>query len=499
MRRLSKVGVPIALAALVFVVCGGLAAGVVASGENPVPYVNALSPVAVVTGGPDFTLTVDGVGFVEGSEVHWDGEARPTTFESTGRLTAQISAADIAADATVVVTVVNPSPGGGESPPVDFVVGPANPVPGIGGLSPSQAMVGDPAFSITVIGSDFVPGSTVLWNGEERATGFVNSLMLSASVRATDLVQAGTAYVSVVNPPPGGGQSVSAGVFTIVYPVPAVTSLDPASVWAGGPGFTLAVAGSRFMTSSVVQIAGIDVPTTFVSSERLDARVPAEAIAHSGAVNVRVFTPSPGGGLSVPVTLDVVDDSTPPVTSVEGLTGLWHRSATVFTLVATDVGRGVLGTFWRLDSVADFTPSTRVRVPAPRDHSFDGMHTVEYFSNDVVLNFEPYNHVDVGIDTRPPATAIAAASVKKGGLLRPRYRIDDVLSKRAQDAALRIVDAKGRAVARYDLGRPATRAWRTGTGLVITLPKGSYKMVVLAHDLAGNPQGSVKSARLVVN
>ena len=469
-----------------------------AEGDNPAPFINALSPSAAAIGGPDFTLTVDGSGFVPGSQVRWNGEPRPTTYLSAGQLTAQIPAAAIAEAHTASVTVDNPLPGGGESSPVLFAVQAPNPLPDVTGLSPAQAMVGDGAFGLTVIGSGFVPGSTVLWNGEDRTTGFINEYMLAATIRASDTLAVGTAFVSVLNPAPGGGQSASARVFTIVYPAPTLELLEPASVWAGSPAFTLAVTGSRFTPVSVVQWAGVDRPTVYVSPERLEAQIFAAEIAHPGTPTVRVFTPGPGGGLSAALPADVRADDVPPVTVVSGLKGVWHRATTKFTLMATDVGLGVEWTYYRLGQFGDLKDGPTVVVPAPKDHSNDGMHTVVFYSVDKVDNLEAPKSVQVGIDTRPPVTTVAAARVARGGTLRPKYRIDDISSPRALDARLIVATAAGKVVLRCDLGHPATRTWRTGGACRVTLPKGKYRMRVLAHDLAGNAQSGTRSGTLTV-
>jgi hypothetical protein len=80
---------------------------------NPVPVINQpLVPTSTIPGGPDFTLTVNGTGFVAGSVVNWKGSPRATQFVSGSQLTATISASDIATASTALVTVVNPSPGG---------------------------------------------------------------------------------------------------------------------------------------------------------------------------------------------------------------------------------------------------------------------------------------------------------------------------------------------------------------------------------------------------
>jgi IPT/TIG domain/FG-GAP repeat len=94
-----------------------------ANAANPVPYVSQpLVPDAVAPGGPGFTLTVNGTGFVSGSVVNWNDNARATHFVSEGQLTATILDTDIAKPGTASVTVVNPTPGGGTSRTVFFPV-----------------------------------------------------------------------------------------------------------------------------------------------------------------------------------------------------------------------------------------------------------------------------------------------------------------------------------------------------------------------------------------
>ena len=83
---------------------------------NPVPLINQpLIPDAIAPGGPGFTLTVNGTGFVSGSAVNWNGSTRATIFVNSSQLTASILAPDIATASTASITVANPSPGGGSS------------------------------------------------------------------------------------------------------------------------------------------------------------------------------------------------------------------------------------------------------------------------------------------------------------------------------------------------------------------------------------------------
>jgi len=103
--------------------------------------------------------------------------------------------------------------------------------------------------------------------------------------------------VTVFNPAPGGGTS-NAQAITINNPVPAMSNLNPSSRKAGGAAFTLTVTGNGFVNGSVVRWNGSGRPTTFVSSTRLTAAIPASDIAVAGTAVVSVFNPAPGGGVS---------------------------------------------------------------------------------------------------------------------------------------------------------------------------------------------------------
>jgi Tol biopolymer transport system component len=78
--------------------------------------------------------------------------------------------------------------------------------------------MGGLAFALTVHGSNFVPSSTVNWNGNSRTTTFLSSTQLQAHIMAADLGTPGKAVITVVNPAPGGGTSNS-----VNFTVPADT------------------------------------------------------------------------------------------------------------------------------------------------------------------------------------------------------------------------------------------------------------------------------------
>lgn len=89
-----------------------------------------------------------------------------------------------------------------------------NPVPTVVSLTPSAATAGSPNLVLRVSGTGFVRGSTVLWNGNERATTYLSSTELVGYVPASDLAAAGSAEITVASPAPGGGTS-GAATFTV--------------------------------------------------------------------------------------------------------------------------------------------------------------------------------------------------------------------------------------------------------------------------------------------
>ena len=100
-------------------------------------------------------------------------------------------------------------------------------------------------------------------------------------------------------------------------PVPAIATLSPSAAVVGR-SFTLTVDGSRFVNTAEVRVNGTAVPTTFVSSTRLTAAVPATAIPVLGPRAISVFNPNPGGGTSPNATLSVIPA---PSMTVNGTTG----------------------------------------------------------------------------------------------------------------------------------------------------------------------------------
>ena len=105
-----------------------------------------------------------------------------------------------------------------------------NPIPVLSTVNPSTIGMG--AFMITVTGSKFISGATVLFGGQPLTTMFVSSTELTATGTATAL-QIGTIQVAVQNPDPGS--AVSSSLSALV---------------TGGGAVISAAAASRFLEQS---------------------------------------------------------------------------------------------------------------------------------------------------------------------------------------------------------------------------------------------------------
>jgi hypothetical protein len=289
-----------------------------AATTNPVPTLTTLQPTTVTAGAGATTLTVNGTNFINGSVANFNGAAKATTFVSATQVTAALLASDVATAGTFGVTVTNPTPGGGTSNSVNFVVTAAvtnNPVPTLTTLAPATVTAGTGATTLTVNGTNFINGSVVNFNGAAKTTTFVSATKVTAALLASDVATAGTFGVTVTNPTPGGGTSNSVNfvVTTAVTnnPVPTLTTLAPATVTAGAGATTLTVNGTNFINGSVINFNGAAKATTFVSATQVTAALLASDVATAGTFGVTVTNPTPGGGTSNSVNFVVTAVVTP--------------------------------------------------------------------------------------------------------------------------------------------------------------------------------------------
>src|SRR5215813_10085254 len=300
------------------------------NGPNPIPVLTSIDPTSRLNGSGAFMLRAIGDKFAPNSVVRLDGTDRPTNFGSATQLTASIPASDLLTGGmakSVQVTVFTPPSatggGGGTSAATTFTIIGNNPVPTISSINPTEKREGDPGFTMTVIGTGFINGASVVrFEGTPRLTTFVNPTMLTAQIDATDLIGQGTVNITVFNPAPAGGTS-NAATFTVrpaQADVPVLTSISPNTIAAGSAAFTITANGSKFTSNSVVrwngQAGNVELMTAFGSATQLTAQVPANLVASQGTAQVTVFTPAPGGGTSGAQTFTIGPGGPNPTPSI---------------------------------------------------------------------------------------------------------------------------------------------------------------------------------------
>jgi hypothetical protein len=211
--------------------------------ENPVPGISSISPSDTLVGTTDLTLNVAGTNFVYQSVIYLDGLYTPTHFISSTQLSTLLPTGDLEKGKVVNVSVFNPAPGGGESNVVTFTIN--YPVPALTSISPESAISGSAGVGIQAFGRGITLATQIHWNGSPRhsASDLAGRKVL-AEILASDVAEAGTATITLVNPSPGGGTS-NPLTFTILPSEPLVmlTSRLPATRPAARYHFELAADG----------------------------------------------------------------------------------------------------------------------------------------------------------------------------------------------------------------------------------------------------------------
>ncbi|MBI4822825.1 MAG: IPT/TIG domain-containing protein, partial [Nitrospirae bacterium] len=231
---------------------------------------------------------------------------------------------------------------------VVYIIGLPNPVPYITNLIPKSSRAGE-GLQLKVEGGNFTTSSRVRFNLSEVITKFKDNENLYADIPVSLLSEPGTVLVTVTNQPPEGGTS-EPYPFEIKYPIPVISELEPSSISARSPDFTLKVKGAKFIQGDIVNFNGEDLNTTYISSTELSAVVPSSLIMTKGVYLVTVLTPDRVNSnyLSFTVTdpYPVITDFTPK----EGYPG------TVVTIYGDN--------FANLPTGVYFTPGVQASIPS---------------------------------------------------------------------------------------------------------------------------------------
>ncbi|NMO52413.1 phospholipase [Actinoplanes sp. TBRC 11911] len=205
--------------------------------------------------------------------------------------------------------------------------------------------------TVTIFGTEFVPGSAVTFGGVAAASSTVIS-----STTITAVTPAGTGMANVQVTTPGG---TSGGIVPFLYlPAPVVTSIGTTMGPASG-GTTVTIAGTGFTADSAVSFGATTAASvTFISGTSLTAVSP----GGTGTVDVRVTTP--GGTSADGVTDQFTYVDAPTVTSVDPAFGSTTGPTSV-KIIGTGFRNVTAVTFGSTQAHFIVNNDTKITAPVP--------------------------------------------------------------------------------------------------------------------------------------
>ncbi|MFN2977520.1 beta strand repeat-containing protein [Terriglobus aquaticus] len=295
--------------------------------------ITAVAPTNVPVGSGDVALTVNGTGFTSGSVVSVNNVAEATSYVNATQLKATVPANQLAVGAVLSVSVKS-EVGAVTADPSTTALSVDNPVPSLASIAPATIALGAPDTTVTVTGTNFVPGVALAVNGTTRTSTFVSATQLTAKLLAADFTAAGPLPLNVINPKPGGGTSGTSSL-AVSNPAPAITSVSPATVPTGGSTpVTVTITGTGFLPATAVQINGAARAATVVSGTQITFSLTAADMASTGTLSITLVNPAPGGGTSNVSTVQVGVPA-PTITSLSPATLPVGSAATTVTITGT--------------------------------------------------------------------------------------------------------------------------------------------------------------------
>ncbi len=254
---------------------------------NPVPTVSSATPTELLSGGTQM-LTLAGSGFEPGTTVSLNGASYPITYIDYNDATAQVTVAPNAAG-TLTLQIQNPAPGGASTTFTESV--PPNSI----------------ALTATDSGGTNT-GTAPLWRHVYMSAAVTGSMqtVVNWSVTGAGSISAAGVYAAPTRMPGSRAVTIQAALASnpaitatyelkVINPVPVITAASPAAV--AGTTTMVTLTGTGIVSSTVIQVNGVVVPSTYVSDTSIEAQITVGAGA-TGSDPVQAYTPNFQGGTS---------------------------------------------------------------------------------------------------------------------------------------------------------------------------------------------------------
>ena len=338
----------------------------------PVPVVISFLPGSGPVG---TTVTITGSALTGTTAVTFGSTAATNvTVISDTSVTAKVGPGTTLGGETITVT----TPGGSTPSGSQFTVVP--PVPVVTSFSPGSGPVGT---TVTITGSALT-GTTAVTFGSTAAT----NVTVISDTSVTAMVAAGTSLgVETITVTTPGGSTPSGSQFTVVPPVPVVTSFSPGS---GPVGTIVTITGSGLMGATEAAFNGTPAVYTVDSDIQITATIPA------GATTGMVSVTTPGGtgnGNSFTVVLvPVITSVTPDQGSVGvgvAIAGSGFSGATAVSFNGTGATFTVLSDSLISTSVPAGATTGTIVVTAPGGSAISSLFSVVAPGAPIITSISP--------------------------------------------------------------------------------------------------------------
>src|ERR1700731_4841362 len=257
--------------------------------------ISSVTPKDVPVGSPAVTIGVTGTGFTPTTVIQLSGASVQTTFIGSTEIRATIPGSQLQKGTILKLSVVDGTQVVAADSGNNVQV--SNPIPTVSTLAPSNVLVGSPAGTITVTGTNFVSGITLAVNGSLRNTTYVSATQLTASLTADDFLSAAPLLLNAVNPQPGGGASGTIAL-VVANPLPTIASLSPSALNAGSAATIVNIVGTGFVSSTGVLVNGASRPATLTSPTAMRVALTSADLVSAGSLGITAVNSAPGGGIS---------------------------------------------------------------------------------------------------------------------------------------------------------------------------------------------------------
>jgi hypothetical protein len=265
------------------------------------PVILSLSPSTITAGAAQFTLTINGSGFVNGSTAQVNGSSRSATFISASSLTVTVMTSDVISPGQLPITVTTPPPNGSVSNQFSLNVV-SQFAPTITSITPSTLLAGSPNLKLLINGSSFQTDDIAQAGGSARVTEYVSATQLAITLLAGDVAQPGTVAITVARKN-GSGISAPLTLTVTAADALAISGFNPPSAAVGQAPFTLSVLGNNFATTSVLVIDNATRSTAYISPTTLQTDLTTSDLVSQRDLPVQVA--NPGGVISTTVLFSV--------------------------------------------------------------------------------------------------------------------------------------------------------------------------------------------------